>query len=205
MKFIFTADEENTGFGIKNVDKKGFLKDIGLIIVPEPTGMQIGVGEKGTIWIEIEGSGEIAHASMPEKGINAIEICMILYEKIKKDLESRHEDLLLGKNTAQITKISSGIQINIIPDKCNISIDLRISTVENDILLEKIKTLAKEVQNNHTGSKFKINVINNRKLLTQNVNQKLINKLEKFYKECNREFKFCGVTYYTDLSQIKEI
>ncbi len=99
-----------------------------LAIIAEPTNRKIVYTHKGAAWLQIETQGRAAHASLPEKGRNAIQgmepvlayFRDTLPEKIGK---LRHPDL--GRSTVSITTISGGSKANIIPGNCKAQADLR--------------------------------------------------------------------------------
>ena len=59
--------------GSAQLAETDILNDAVLLIVAEPTNMNIGIAEKGVLWIKLKVRGQAAHGSMPEKGINSIE------------------------------------------------------------------------------------------------------------------------------------
>jgi len=74
---IFVADEETgSKYGIQYVleQRPDLCKPQDFILVPDagdPEGIVIEVAEKSILWIKCETQGKDAHASTPEKGINA--------------------------------------------------------------------------------------------------------------------------------------
>ncbi len=72
FSIIFTTDEEVTMNGAQNVADKPEVTEAPAVVVCEPTEMQVVNQEKGVYQFEITTEGKNAHASMPEKGDNAI-------------------------------------------------------------------------------------------------------------------------------------
>lgn len=128
-KLLFTGviDEEQRCIGAKRiVDQKYPLADYA--IVGEPTNLQIMIGHKGMEWIEITVHGQSSHGSTPEKGVNAISQATKLIHLIEKELINdlkKKKDPLLGEPTLNIGVIQGGVDPNVIPNTCKISIDRR--------------------------------------------------------------------------------
>jgi succinyl-diaminopimelate desuccinylase len=121
---IASADEEAGMTGAYNCVRKGIMKDSILLIVGEPTNMNIGIAEKGLLWADIHIYGKAGHASTPELGINSIECTLNLIPQLHKCLDNI-ENRVLGNSTLNIGRISGGIANNIVPEKTILSVDYR--------------------------------------------------------------------------------
>ncbi len=126
VTLVGTVDEECSMSGAKRL-----AEDIGvfdLCIGLEPTDLKIVKAHKGVYRCRISTKGKAAHSSAPEKGKNAI---ISMYD-IMTDLQilefrlRRHPDKELGRSSLAITKIHGGSAVNIIPDYCEISVDIRL-------------------------------------------------------------------------------
>jgi succinyl-diaminopimelate desuccinylase len=122
--FLGSADEEAGMTGAYNCARKGIMKDSVLLIIGEPTNMNIGIAEKGLLWADIHVYGKAGHASTPELGINSIEGTLNIIPQLYNCLDNV-ENRVLGSSTLNIGKISGGIANNIVPDKTILSIDYR--------------------------------------------------------------------------------
>ncbi|MFX1288648.1 MAG: M20 family metallopeptidase [Promethearchaeota archaeon] len=122
--FLASADEESGMTGAYNYVKKGFMKDSILLIIGEPTNMNIGIAEKGLLWADIHVYGKGGHASTPEVGINSIEGTLNIIPQLYNCLDNV-ENRILGSSTLNIGKISGGVAYNIVPDKTVLSVDYR--------------------------------------------------------------------------------
>lgn len=132
-----TAEEENSGQnGIKSI--LPLLGNLELAIVGEPTLLQMAVAEKGNLVIDCTVKGRSGHAAR-EEGENAIYKCL-------KDLEwfrtfqfpQQLEGLAPVKMT--VTAIKAGMQHNIVPGKCEFTVDIRNDdTYTQDYILNTIK------------------------------------------------------------------
>jgi acetylornithine deacetylase/succinyl-diaminopimelate desuccinylase-like protein len=131
---ILTAtvdDEIGQWPGMGYLIEKGFqahgLKKPDYHIVGEPTGIEnVGCLARGRLWYEIILKGVSAHGGNPKEGINAIEKAIALANAVLAyDI---HSDPLMGADTINIGILRGGEAINIVPDRCKITFDIRPST-----------------------------------------------------------------------------
>ncbi len=105
------------------IEKDGIKPDYAL--VGEATGLNISLGSRGRMELELTTRGRTAHASTPSTGINAILGMVKLIGRVEGMKLPRHE--FLGGATQAITNIAcSPGKTNVIPDLCTITIDRRI-------------------------------------------------------------------------------
>jgi succinyl-diaminopimelate desuccinylase len=111
----------------------------GAAIIAEPTGNRLLAGHKGVLWLSFESSGRTAHGSMPEQGVNAL---AKLLPAACRLLESRPEGAhgILGRSTLALTSLHSGLNINSIPDRAVLTVDLR--TVPGQKHADLLRSLA---------------------------------------------------------------
>jgi len=135
--FAATAEEENSGIkGIKSI--LPLLGTLELAIVGEPTLLQMAIAERGNLVIDCTCNGRAGHAARNE-GDNAIYKCM-------KDLEwfrtYAFPQKLMGLAPVKmtITAIKAGLQHNVVPAKCEFTVDIRNDdTFTHNQILETIK------------------------------------------------------------------
>lgn len=99
------------------------LPKIDVAIVGEPTGMQPAVAEKGLMVLDLIATGKSGHAAR-EEGINAIYAALDDLNWIRNYRFERISDFL-GATKMQVTVINAGTQHNVVPDECNMLIDVR--------------------------------------------------------------------------------
>jgi acetylornithine deacetylase/succinyl-diaminopimelate desuccinylase family protein len=125
------ADEEVTGFGTKSLIDRGYRANFA--VIGEPTELKVQIAHKGVLRVRITTKGKAAHASVPHKGINAIykmsKACLAL-EKISSQLMTKRHSLL-GSPTITVSTIKGGLAMNVVPDRCEITIDRRLIPGEN--------------------------------------------------------------------------
>lgn len=138
-----TVDEEVTVKGAEAALSR--LKNADLILVGEPTGLDIGTWHKGTTRFTIETRGRSGHSSMPEKADNSImhmgEVLARIRDRVIPVLLGlRHPDGETCKMS--VGAISGGGPLNQVPDLCRIGVDIRrIPGVET----EKVVSIFEDV------------------------------------------------------------
>ena len=126
VAFAGLADEEVGQFGAKACAARKFAD---FVVVGEPTNLDLVYTHKGTTWLEIETVGKSVHASLPETGVNAIDLMTIALARLRDafpNLVSSPTDPVLGNATISTGRIRGGTKINIVPDRCHAEIDIRI-------------------------------------------------------------------------------
>lgn len=140
-------DEEVGQRGTLRLVEKGIKGNFA--IVGEPTSLDIGIAHKGNAYYEITVTGKSAHASIPDKGVNAIyKMAKIVneIEKLHKRLKSKKHNLL-GSPSISIGTIVGGTATNVVPEKCTITVDRRYMPWESgetakkelEQIIEKLK------------------------------------------------------------------
>ncbi len=123
-------------------------------IIAEPTGLMAVIASKGLVRWKIETRGKAAHSAKPHLGVNAIEHMAHVITALQQDTRrlSEHTHPLLGPATCNIGVIRGGVQINFVPDRCEIEIDRRLlpgETREN--VLAHYQQLVDSVAAEHPG------------------------------------------------------
>ncbi len=106
-----------------------------LAIIGEPTRLQVVTAHKGDLWLELETRGVAAHGAMPETGQNAIHEAARMVDWLQTDYAARlrrRRHPLLGTATVSVGMICGGVQPNIVPDRCVVTIDRRTLPGETD-------------------------------------------------------------------------
>ncbi len=121
---VAAADEEYSFRGVTRLCE-GLQADAA--IVAEPTELRAIIASKGVLRWKVRTHGKAAHSSKPALGVNAIvKMAKViqLFEQSAAELTRRHP--LLGVATQNIGVIRGGVQINFVPDWCEIEIDRRL-------------------------------------------------------------------------------
>jgi succinyl-diaminopimelate desuccinylase len=144
------ADEELAGIhGTKVLWERGFLRQ-DACVVGEPSGLQVGLAERGGAWITATARGRAAHGSTPHLGVNAITSMarfLLRIEEVLPDLEHP----LVGRPTVNAALVSGGTAPNVVPDRCEVDIDRRLIPGETspDEVLAPFGRLAAEIGREH--------------------------------------------------------
>ncbi|HEY6755210.1 MAG TPA: M20 family metallopeptidase [Pseudolabrys sp.] len=123
---FITAGEETGCTGAAAMARASApLPRVGALVVAEPTGNQALVGHKGALWLEAVTTGVTAHGSMPEKGVNAVYKAACAVTALQEfDFNFARHDVL-GGPTLNVGTIHGGLNINSVPDRAAIGIDIR--------------------------------------------------------------------------------
>ena len=131
VAILYSLDEEIYKTGIDHFVKvdlpKLSWKPVG-VIVGEPTELAPVVAHNGAVRWTIRTLGVSAHSSDPSRGRSAISMMMKVVQAIESDYVPRvtAKHPLTGKAQCSINVIRGGVQINMIPENCEIEIDRRI-------------------------------------------------------------------------------
>jgi acetylornithine deacetylase len=132
---LFDVGEEQGFSGIKNAVNLVAPK---IVIVGEPTNLNLVVGQKGLLSLKIICLGKAAHGSTPEKGISAINDLLEILQGFKGiNLQKNN---LLGHTTINIGTISGGTARNVIADYAEALVELRTVCPNKSVLsvIEKL-------------------------------------------------------------------
>lgn len=120
-----TLDEETGMAGAKALAASGAMEGADLVVIGEPTDLDLGVGHRGVLWLDLETRGKAAHGGTPERGDNAIHKMLRLLGAMDGfALPGRHA--LLGGSTLNLGRIDGGTAPNVVPARCTASLDLRV-------------------------------------------------------------------------------
>lgn len=148
--FAATVDEEYSYRGVVALCEPTFQADVA--IVAEPTDLQPVIASKGLVRWKIETRGKAAHSAKPHLGVNAIVHMANVITAIEQDtLEMmRHQHPLLGPATCNVGVVRGGVQINFVPDRCEIEIDRRLLPGETIVdVLNHYQQLVDSVASHH--------------------------------------------------------
>ena len=173
VHFSFTYDEEIGCFGARHLSKelKKYKYKPSMVIIGEPTEMEIVEAHKGdceytTCFYGIEG-----HASKPEKGVSAIQYGSLFTNKLFElgdELKKRApSDSPFDPpwTTIQAGKIEGGVAHNVIAGKCSIDWEMRpVNSEDKDFVKKNLSTycdnnLLPEMQSKFLKAKIETNIV----------------------------------------------
>ncbi|XHR29118.1 MAG: M20 family metallopeptidase [Chthoniobacteraceae bacterium] len=97
-------------------------------VIGEPTELTVVYTHKGCNWLHLTTRGHAVHASRPELGENAIDQMLDALRALRTEVFPKFAEIndpVLGHPTANIGLLQGGAKINIVPDLCQASIDIR--------------------------------------------------------------------------------
>lgn len=136
--FLATAGEELFCLGARHFVKSGGMKNIGAVLVGEPSNGDLLLAHKGAAWVEVTTHGQTAHGSMPHLGNNAIIAMNNFITALNNQKFNVSSHPVLGMPTYSIDQIKGGIAINVVPDVCTCCIDFRTIPGQTQEDIEKM-------------------------------------------------------------------
>ena len=143
------------GVGTRSLCDAGFVGDA--VVDCEPSSNSIGIAHRGAVYLKITTLGRQAHTTYKELGLNAIETMEPILRGLR-ELEStmpyQPHPLLPGAPILNIGTIDGGTKHNQVPDRCTITIDIRLlpSQDPHDVkrqveqMIERIRVLDPRVE-----------------------------------------------------------
>lgn len=119
-------DEEFRMLGSQDIGRNGPVAAQG--IIGEPTDLTVCPANKGRVSTFIRTFGKAAHSSVPEQGINAVvQMADVVqaFSDYNETLLSRTPHPLCGHGRFNPGVISGGVQVNMVPDRCQLEVDRR--------------------------------------------------------------------------------
>lgn len=142
--------ERCEGFGIahlfdRTLPSRG-LKPA-LVVMGDPTGLDLFLGQRGRMEIEVTTIGRTSHASAPWLGVNAVYKMTPVVEGLHELASSLPSHPFLEKSTLALTELScTPARPSTIPDRCLAALDRRYLPTESlDTILMQVQTLLNRV------------------------------------------------------------
>lgn len=144
FRFIFLAscEEEVSGDGGISMVIPQLVGKIDAAIVGEPTGMRPAIAEKGLMVLDGVIKGRAGHAARDE-GDNAIYRAMAVIDILRR-FSFPSVSPLLGPVKVTVTQINAGTKHNVIPDRCDIVVDVRTTDLLDNLATLQILSQAVE-------------------------------------------------------------
>ncbi len=103
------------------------------VILGASTNLNVNIGQRGRLEIEVSVQGKACHASTPERGTNAIYDAARIIFSLELMRSALRDDPFLGAGTLAVTHIENIERTkNVIPDRCNFIIDRRLTLGETE-------------------------------------------------------------------------
>jgi acetylornithine deacetylase len=134
LGLLFTVDEELASVGAQTANNHPLAQECRFLINGEPTDNLLAVGTKGSMRLMITTVGRSAHSAYPEAGESAIEKLLDALQSVRT-LDWPNDEFL-GATTCNIGVISGGTRPNVIPDRAQAELQIRLS-----VDIEHVKAL----------------------------------------------------------------
>lgn len=125
LVLVITAGEETACQGAQHLARVDALGRAGAVVVGEPTGNYPFAGHKGALWLEARATGVTAHASMPERGVNAVCKAARAVTRLEHFAFDVAPHPVLGRPTLNVGTFHGGLNVNSVPDAAVVGIDIR--------------------------------------------------------------------------------
>jgi acetylornithine deacetylase/succinyl-diaminopimelate desuccinylase family protein len=154
--FTATADEEFCSRGARKL-VEDFTADFA--IVGEPTGCRVGAAHRGSFRTVVVVEGVAGHSSRPDEAVNAIFKAVPVLQALEAygaSLRGR-EHPLAGQATCTVTIIRGGEKDNVIPDRCELTVDRRMIPGETDeSVLAEIEAAIAQARADNPGLRVRV-------------------------------------------------
>lgn len=120
---------------------------------------EISIGMRGWLRLKITTKGESAHTgSKSKKGNNAIhQMAEVIATLRKLNLEGKKEPFFEYGSAFNVSMITGGVSINIVPDKCEIKIDIRFLPSQNkQEIMDKIRKRLGELKKKNSNIHYEV-------------------------------------------------
>lgn len=205
LYILATADEETTMAGARFFVEQQLAKP-DVAIIGEPTNLKPVIMHKGHMSHRISVKGKSGHSSMPQKGVNAIEVMYFIIEKLmtlKKELAEKYvnEAFTVTEPTLNFGAIKGGDSANRICGDCYLDIDLRaLPGIKDDELVHWLAEALKTVAENYPGRVSMEELHASSPAFAEDENSDLVQLAEKFSGHCCQ-----AVNYATEAPFIQQL
>lgn len=202
------CDEEGMMTGIKNFIKNGWAEGVDGAIICEPEENQVCISQKGAIRAVIKTYGKMSHGAQPLTGINPnLRMAKILVELDKLEQKEKArlgEHPMLGWPSITPTILQAPIkgepQINVMPDTCLTTLDIRtLPGQDHEILIENIRSIFEALGKEDPNFKATVEVIEDRPATETDMNDPVVKAVAEAYSSITgKEPVYNGVPGTTD-------
>lgn len=145
LKLLATVGEEVGELGAQQLTKEGYADDLDGLIIGEPTNYYLMYTHMGSINYTVTATGKEAHSSMPQQGINAINLLNHFITEANQAMEkvaADYEDPELGRTIHNVTVIEGGNQVNSIPAFAKLQGNIRsLPEFDNEKVIQLLQSI----------------------------------------------------------------
>lgn len=208
LMLVATVGEEIGMLGSKQLVDEGYLDEADAFIVAEPsTAQRLYYAHKGSIQYELTAKGKTAHSSMPEYGINSIELMSDFIQQFNQTLAERiqgkrHPEM--GDTLNVFSVIEGGTQINSIPAETKMMGNARIvPQYDNQAMLDLFEEVIQEMNETHEGQ-LSLNVMQNNFPVESQPDSKLVQVIQSVTENDIEVLTLSGATDASNFSRLKQ-
>jgi acetylornithine deacetylase len=155
IHFAFSCDEEVGCRGVRPLvaHLREHVKKPSMVIVGEPTSMQVVNGHKSAVRFATDVTGHESHSALTNKGVNAI---MVAAEMIHEISRIREDLIEMGDptgrfdppySTVHVGVITGGTANNIVPKNCSFNWETRLlPSMDGNYVPERMENLRRKLE-----------------------------------------------------------
>lgn len=160
LSLSISYDEEIGCVGMQQMMPRlqGLIGQPRLVIVGEPTGMQLAVGHKGKTALNVTCAGQAGHSALAPQFVNAIHLAARFVQEVRALQDRLAEGVQdaaydVPYSTLHIGRITGGRALNIVPDRAEMEMEFRhVVQVPADSIRAEIDAAAQRVQASFNGA-----------------------------------------------------
>jgi len=207
ITFAHTCSEEVCFHGSAAYVAMHGVDDVDALAISEPTNSTIYVAERGGFWLKFTSYGKTAHGGLPQEGVNALSHMLTFFERYRHyDFGGVHHPLL-GTSTLSITTLHAGTNTNVIPEKCEATVDIRtVPGVSHEKILSDAHAIIDILRKEDSSFRIDIEPINDHPPLESDIRNPFVRLAFETYSQVYGKTTDPGGGYYmTDaVSFLKE-
>ncbi|MFA4136452.1 MULTISPECIES: M20 family metallopeptidase [unclassified Brevibacillus] len=202
------CDEESMMIGIKDFIRRGWANNVDAAIICEPEENQLCITQKGAMRAILRTFGKMAHGAMPLTGINPntrMARAIVALEGLeRKEMARLGEHPMLGWPSITPTILQAPVkgdaQINVVPDQCMTTLDIRtVPGQDHQELYKEISAILEGLSKEDDKFKATLEVIEERPWTLTGMKEEVVTAVASAYREITKkEPVYNGVPGATD-------
>ncbi|WJQ84156.1 M20 family metallopeptidase [Brevibacillus brevis] len=202
------CDEESMMIGIKDFIRRGWANNVDAAIICEPEENQLCITQKGAMRAILRTFGKMAHGAMPLTGINPntrMARAIVALEGLeRKEMARLGEHPMLGWPSITPTILQAPVkgdaQINVVPDQCMTTLDIRtVPGQDHQGLYKEISAILEGLSKEDDKFKATLEVIEERPWTLTDMKEEVVTAVASAYREITKkEPVYNGVPGATD-------
>ncbi|MFG6147783.1 M20 family metallopeptidase [Halobacillus sp. B23F22_1] len=190
------CDEEGMMIGIKHFIKNGWAEGVDGAIICEPEENQVCISQRGAMRIELFTYGKMAHGAISWSGINPnLRMARVIVELEKLEMKEqerlgKHPTLGWPSITPTILRapVKGDAQINVIPDLCMTTLDIRsVPGQDHEELKREIRDIFAKLAKDDENFKADFNVIEDRPWTETDREEAIVKAVAKAVKQVTQK------------------